>query len=115
MRARASGLIAMMMLVGCVHQQSTGVWPPPSPPKPKSRLKLAVLPVDPDQFPQVAQRLNVAFHDVKVAGIDDYFLSKVTLEVVQLSIECLQPTNECYTAAGKSLAANRILLGQVSA
>ena len=50
-----------------------------------------------------------------VSGIDEQFQSKVTLEVVQLSIECVQPSSDCYTAAGKSLTANRLLLGHIAA
>jgi hypothetical protein len=113
MRARVQGWLFGIMLLcnGCAHA------PPPrveTPPPPKPRVKLAVLPVDADAFPQIAASLNRALHDVKVKGIDDYFLSKVTLEVVQLSIECVQPTSECYTAVGKSLSANKLLLGHIA-
>jgi hypothetical protein len=101
----------MTLLVACAHGRTARVAAPPPPLKP--RVKLAVLPVDEDQFPLVAKSVNRAFADVKVPGIDDYFVSKVTLEVVQLSIECVQPTSACYSAAGKSLAANRLLLAQV--
>ena len=108
-------LIGMMLLVGCAHAPPPAHVEAPPPPPPKPRTKLAVLPVDGDQFPLIAEALNKALHDVKVAGIDDYFLSKVTLEVVQLSIECVQATNDCYRAAGKSLAANKLLLAHVVA
>lgn len=115
MRACVHGWVAALVAIaGCAHPQSTAEWPPPATPS-KARLKLAVLPVDADQFPQIAASLNNAFRSVKVSGIDDYFLSKVTLEVVQLSIECVQPTSECYRAVGKSLSANRLLLGHVAA
>jgi hypothetical protein len=106
-------MIALVAVAGCAHSQSSAEWPPPKAPSQKTRVKLAVLPVDADQFPQIAASLNNAFHAVKVSGVDDYFLSKVTLEVVQLSIECVQPTSECYRSVGKSLSANRLLLGQV--
>lgn len=112
MRARANGWLLLAMLgVGCAHAPATATAPPP-PPAP--RIKLAVLPVDEDQFPVIAGSLNSALRNVKVKGIDDYFLSKVTLEVVQLSIECVQPTSECYTAVGKSLSANRLLLAHIT-
>lgn len=101
-------------LVACAHPVSSGVWPPNKPAE-KSRVKLAVLPVDADQFPQVAQSLNNSLRAVKVPGVDDYFISKVTLEVVQLSIECVQQTSDCYRAAGRSLSVNKLLLGQVTA
>jgi hypothetical protein len=113
MRARVPGwLLAIGLAVGCAHQPPPVAAPPP-PPRP--RVKLAVLPIDGDQFPQIAESLNNAFRAVKVKGVDDYFLSKVTLEVVQLSIECVQPTSACYTAVGKSLGANKLLLGHVVA
>src|SRR5262245_13728261 len=105
MRTRVEGWLLswMVVLVGCAHFPAQRVEAPPA----KPRIKLAVLPVDPDQYPQIAASLNKALQDVKVKGIDDYFLSKVTLEVVQLSIECVQPTSECYSAVGKSFSANR--------
>lgn len=114
MRVRVYGWVLgiAVLALGCAHA------PPPrveAPPPPKPRIKLAVLPVDSDTFPAIATSLNRALHDVKVKGVDDYFLSKVTLEVVQLSIECVQPTSECYAAAGKSLSANKLLLGHIAA
>src|SRR4051812_47281101 len=112
MRARVQPwLLVFVFAAGCAHQPAR-VEAPAAPPS-KARVKLAVLPVDGDQFPQIAASLNNAFRSVKMDGVDEYFLSKVTLEVVQLSIECVQPSAECYTAAGKSLSANRLLLGQI--
>jgi hypothetical protein len=84
-------------------------------PAPPPRIKLAVLPVESENFPQIAASLNKSLRDVKVKGVDDYFLSKVTLEVVQLSIECVQQTSDCYSAVGKSLSANRLLLARIAA
>ncbi|HEX9102491.1 MAG TPA: hypothetical protein VF997_09815, partial [Polyangia bacterium] len=114
MRARVQRwlLSITVLAVGCAHAPVQHAQPPP-PPKP--RVKLAVLPLDTDTFPQIGASLNRALHDVKVDGVDDYFLSKVTLEVVQLSIECVQPTSECYAAVGKSLSANKLLLGHIAA
>jgi hypothetical protein len=78
-------------------------------------VKLAVLKVESEQFPDVAKAINVQLQDVQIKGVDDYFLSKVTLEVVQLSIECVEATPACYQAVGKSLSAQRLLLAQLSA
>jgi hypothetical protein len=86
----------------------------PAPAPAGKQLKLAILPVESDVFPRVAAGLNAHLHDIQVRGIDDYFLSKVTLEVVQLSIECVDATNACYTAVGKSLSAQRLLLAQIA-
>lgn len=115
MRARLHGWCLLVTLaVGCAHAPAQRAETAPPPP-PKARVKLAVLPVDGDTFPQIAASLNKSLHDVKVKGVDDYFLSKVTLEVVQLSIECVQSTSECYSAVGKSLSANKLLLGHIAA
>ena len=117
MRARVHGWLlatAGVLAIGCAHKPAQQAEGPPQA-APKTRVKLAVLPVDADAFPQIAASLNNAFHDVKVKGVDDYFLSKVTLEVVQLSIECVQSTSECYSAVGKQLSANKLLLGHIVA
>ena len=116
MRARVHGwLVATAVLaIGCAHHPAQQAETPATPPA-KTRVKLAVLPIDADAFPQIAASLNNALHGVKVKGVDDYFLSKVTLEVVQLSIECVQATSECYSAVGKSLSANKLLLGHIVA
>jgi hypothetical protein len=107
--------VALLAAVGCVQ----GPAPPPkaavAPPPAAKRVKLAILPVESDAFPRVASGLNALFHDVQVKGVDDYFLSKVTLEVVQLSIECVEQTSSCYEAVGKNLAAQRLLLGHIVA
>jgi hypothetical protein len=103
-----------MMLGGCAHRPAPAIVPPPPPPPPP-RIKLAVLPIESEKFPDVAAALNSAFRGVRVKAVDDYFISKVTLEVVQLSIECVEPSSACYVAAGRSLSANKLLLGQVSA
>jgi hypothetical protein len=114
MRTRVQGwLLSSLLAVGCAHAPAQRVETPPPPVK--QRVKLAVLPVDADQYPQIASSLNVALHAVRIKGVDDYLLSKVTLEVVQLSIECVQPTSECYAAVGKSLTVDKLLLGHIVA
>jgi hypothetical protein len=80
----------------------------------RRRLKLAVLPVESDSYPRLARGINGLFHDIQVPGVDDYFLSKVTLEVAQLAIECVDSTNECWSAVGKSLTSDRLLLASIN-
>jgi hypothetical protein len=80
----------------------------------RHRLKLAVLPVESDNYPRLAKGINGVFHDIQVPGVDDYFLSRVTLEVAQLAIECVDVTNECWMAVGKSLTSDRLLLAQIT-
>lgn len=115
---RFAQLIALGLLV------SSGCATTSGPPQKKServpeegptrhRLKLAVMPVESDNYPRLAKGINGVFHDIQVTGIDDYFLSRVTLEVAQLAIECVDVTNECWMAVGKSLTSDRLLLAQI--
>jgi hypothetical protein len=79
------------------------------------RVKLAVFKVESEQFPDLARALNTQLQDVHIKGVDDYFLSKVTMEVVQLSIECVEQTPACWSAVGKSLAAQKLLMAKLTA
>lgn len=80
----------------------------------KPKLKLAVLAVESDRFPKVAEAATLSLAKARVRGVDQTEVSKVSLEVVQLSIECVEASPDCYEAVGKSLAANRLLFAQVS-
>jgi hypothetical protein len=91
--------------VACAHA------PAPTPAVP--HVKLAVLPVESEAAPQLAAALNASMRVVRIDGVNEYFVSGVPLEVVQLSIECVAASPACYTATGKSLGANRLLLALV--
>ena len=89
----------------------------PAPVKPvveKPKVKLAVLAVESDKFPKVADAATTSLAKAQVSGVDTVEISKVSLEVVQLSIECVEQTPACYEAVGKSLAANRLLFAQIA-
>jgi hypothetical protein len=102
-KAAGVGLL-VSALAGCAHG-----------PAPRGRsIRLALLPAESEQFPAVATALNTSLRDAPVGGVDDRFLSKVSLEVVQLSIECVDPTAACYAAVGRALGADRLLLGQLA-
>ena len=99
-----------LALAGCGHAQHG---PPAG--EPVAKLKLAVLPAESDQYPAAARAATDSMTRAKVDGIDETAVSKVSLEVVQLSIECTDPTATCYAAIGRSLAANRLLFAEISA
>jgi hypothetical protein len=125
MREMARFLLAgsmMAILGGCAHQTTQSeaktstktrvvVTPPPAP---AQGIRLAVLPVENDGFPELAEWVSNLLADARVNDVDEYFKTRVALEVVQLSIECVDPTPACYSAVGKSLRANRLLLAQIS-
>jgi hypothetical protein len=103
------GAVMVLALLGCGH---------PAAPKTVAtnvkKVKLAVLPAESDVFPKAAKAASDALVLAKVKGIDETQVSKASLEVVQLSIECVDPTIVCYEAAGQSLTANRLLFAQIT-
>jgi len=107
--------LILALLAGCASSPPAkhGERVPEKAPE-RRRLKLAVLPVESDSYPRLAKGINGLFHDIQVPGVDDYFLSKVTLEVAQLAIECVDVTNECWSAVGKSLTSDRLLLANIN-
>jgi hypothetical protein len=110
------GLLALAV-GGCATSASAKAGTPksePTGPTGPKRVKLAVLKVESDQFPELAKALNAQLRDVQVKGVDDYFISKVTLEVVQLSIECVEQTPNCLGQVGKSLSAQRLLVARLT-
>ena len=100
--------LALALVAGCRSSSS-----PKGPAAP--RVTLAVLPAESDAFPEAARAISDSLAHANVSGIDTKNVSKVSLEVVQLSIECVEPTPACYKAVGRSLSANRLLFAQISA
>jgi hypothetical protein len=78
-------------------------------------VTLAVLPTESDRFPGVAKAITESLEDAEVPGIDRKEMASVSLEVAQLSIECIQRTSACYAKVGKSMAANRLLFAEIAA
>ena len=74
---------------------------------------LAVLAAESDAFPQAARAATDSLARARVKGFDNPQLSKVSMEVVQLSIECVDATAACYAAVGKELKVNQLLFAQI--
>ena len=107
--AACGWLTASSMLAAC------GGHPPPPPPPPAPKVvTLAILPAESDAFPAAAKAATDSLAQAHVTGVDRTQLSKVSLEVVQLSIECVESTPACYQAVGRSLAADRLLFAQIA-
>jgi hypothetical protein len=99
----------VISLVACGSAHPVSVAPVARAPK----LALAVLLAESDAFPRAAQAVSASLAAAKIHGIDDKRISRVSLEVVQLSIECVDPTTACYEAIGRSMAANRLLFARI--
>jgi hypothetical protein len=113
---RRKAILAMSLLaaLGCANKANMPKVVTPERPIPAKGIRLAVLPVESDGFPEVAEWVSNLLADVRVSGVDEYFKTRVALEVVQLSIECVDANAKCYTQVGKSLQANRLLMAVIT-
>lgn len=99
-------------MMACGPARPEPVAPKPSP---RPQIQLAVIPAESDAYPRAAQAVSESLGSARVAGVDATSVSKVSLEVVQLSIECVDPTDACYQAIGRSMSANRLLFARIDA
>lgn len=108
---RASALLLSVALAACGHPAQTPHGPTTAGPKP---VTLAVLPAESSDFPAAAKAVTDALAHAHITGVDRTQVSKVSLEVVQLSIECVEPSPACYQFVARSLSADRILFAQIA-
>jgi hypothetical protein len=87
--------------------------PPVAASSPRPVVHLAVIPAESDAFPIAARAVSASLASAKVTGTDETKVSKVSLEIVQLSVECVEPTSACYEAIGRSMSANRLLFARI--
>jgi hypothetical protein len=73
----------------------------------------AVLPAESERFPRAAKRATELMADARLDGVDPPQLSNISLEMLQISIECIDPSAACYEAVGKALQANQILFTEI--
>jgi hypothetical protein len=105
-RVRGGLLLVAVMTMACAHAKPPVV-------AAKARVKLVVLAAESDAFPNIAKATTDALARAKIGSVDESTTSKVSIEVVQLSIECVDPSSNCYEAAAKSLSANKLLFAQI--
>ncbi|HSS01406.1 MAG TPA: hypothetical protein VLM79_30310 [Kofleriaceae bacterium] len=102
----------------CTHAGSpatTAVATPSAAPRAPKVVRLVALPAESEAFPSVARAATDSLSHAQVAGLGNAQVSKVSLEVVQISIECVDSSAACYQAVGRSLTANGLLFAQIAA
>jgi len=95
-------------LVGCIPASTV----PPTAPTAAKRT-FVVVPAESDTFPLAARATTERLRRARLRGFNEPDISKVSLEVVQLSIECVEPTVACYERVGKELAASQMLFAEI--
>ncbi len=99
-------LVAMVAACG---SPSTG----PTVVAPVALPKLAMLQTESLTFPETARAITDLLGRARVRGFSEAQISKVSLEVVQLSIECVDQTMACLQNVGRSLHANQMLFATI--
>jgi hypothetical protein len=100
-------LLVVAVIVGCAHSKPVAMTTP------VANVKLLTLPTESDAFPTIANAATAALGHAHVDGVNEQGTTKVSIEVVQLSIECVDPSASCYEVAAKSLSANKLLFAQI--
>ncbi|CAN5911596.1 hypothetical protein BH11MYX3_BH11MYX3_45820 [soil metagenome] len=95
--------------MGCGPASTKPTTAPPS----SGKRVWAVLPAESDAYPIAARAATERMRRARVRGLEEPQFSKVSLEVVQLSIECTDRSADCYEAVGRSLAANELLFTEI--
>jgi hypothetical protein len=72
------------------------------------------VPVESDAFPASAQLLTDLLRRARLRDVDPPTMGKVSLEVIQLSIECVDPTLDCYTQVARTLHADLMIMGEIT-
>lgn len=103
-------LVAVVAFVSCVPASK----PPPLAPTPAKRA-FVVVPAESDAFPLAAAATTERLRRARLRGFNEPDISKVSLEVVQLSIECVEATVACYERVGKELSASQLLFAEIGA
>jgi hypothetical protein len=87
--------------------------PAPPPPPPPKKVKLAVLPVEKLLLPKVAEALNERLSKATVGGVSETTTAPVSMDTLQLQLDCAQPTDECYGKIARHFEAGRLLWAEI--
>jgi hypothetical protein len=101
-------------LLGCATKGPPQAVVPSRAPARAASARLAVLPSDPLLFADIATALDERLGRVRLDGAGPMVKAKVSMEVAQLSLECVSATDDCYTQVGKYLQVDRLLWGQIA-
>jgi len=77
-------------------------------------VRLAVMPADSLLYADVATALDEQLARARVAGARTAIRAKISMEVAQLALECVSPTDQCYSQVGRYLQVDRLLWGQIA-
>jgi hypothetical protein len=77
-------------------------------------VKLAVLPSDSLLYADIALALDRQLAGARPRGVGPTVHANVSMEVAQLTLECVSATDDCYTQVGRFLQVDRLLWGSIA-
>ena len=113
-------ILLLGALMGALYGCATKAPPRPAVARPAAgapsgaAVRLAVLPSDPLLFADIASALDEQLGRAQVAGARTMVRAKISMEVAQLALECVSPTDDCYAQVGRYLQVDRLLWGKIS-
>jgi hypothetical protein len=111
-------ILLLGLLLGALQACATKSAPRAAAPRRSSAtvapVRLAVLPSDPLLFADVATALDRHLAQARPSGVGPMVRGKVSMEVAQLTLECVSPTDECYAQVGRFLQVDRLLWGSIA-
>lgn len=100
---RNRGTIGSLILIGLMGCTPASTKTVTAPTPPLDKKSWTVLPAESDEFPIAARAATERLRRARLRGMAEPQMSKVSLQVVQLSVECVEHTPNCYTAVAQSL------------
>jgi hypothetical protein len=118
-KATIGAAIPVMALAGLLGGCAARSAPPAKtarvPAAPARPARLAWLPVEPLASAEIAGVVNDTLTRLAGAGAAESVRAPVSMEVAQLTIECIEPTVACYSAVGRSFHVDRLLWVEIAA
>lgn len=113
----AIAFASLALLLGCAHEAPRSAAKRTRKSAIVAPVRLGVLPPDEMRFADLAAAVSTALKKIRAEGSGPWtevVTTKVSMEVAQLSLECVAPTSDCYAAVGKFLQVDRLLWAQLS-
>ncbi|HUS27793.1 MAG TPA: hypothetical protein VMZ53_04775 [Kofleriaceae bacterium] len=104
---RAALPFALVIVAACLPPDA-----PPQAPVAPGQGKLVTFPCE-SEFTRADAQITDHLRRARLWNFAEPTQSKVSIEVVQLAIECTDPTLDCYAAVGKSVHADAILFATI--
>jgi len=100
----------------CAHKAApptTVATAAPPPAAAAATTRLVWLPLEQRKFAVLATSVNDRLARVAIDGVTDVVQAPISMEMAQLTIECINRSPACYGAVGRSMKADRLLWADV--